>query len=489
MSITVSVIAQTFGTLYLAALVLVTQRLSLICDIHTRQTLTALHDKLSAWLGLGSSILTLVDQVKCYVYRAVPWRSGSAAHSHTSLCLRATLAMSYGISSGYTVNFLRLACRDVIVNATRFTADCGLVPDTIQLDFGRDGGTTNQWVFNVNTNVSLQIDVQVLASRAPSQLSTKGTWYPLGDMNLNVIGITSTIPVVDATGANATSVPINPELLYRMAPNSGPNQNDAGLQYQQWEYHNCGVRYQRGPTIRPATVQNDVVWKKWTVPQVPTDPLLINVRQISVVIPQSPDAAQDVGANGMYEDLSTKQTSSDPSEWNAIQVTDLQLTLGKAIAAMVWYHRNGNHSNVFSYNAAWMLNEDRVGLADVEVAVLRLRLSFNVIPLAVGLGISCGLFLITFLLSRRPLRSGGSSKLRVIGILQLTWLLGNESHLVDVRKPDHQKLRKAGLFYVQMSARAQQKMSQVEEEYEASELTVLDESHDSDSDAPCGYNR
>lgn len=46
-------------------------------------------------------------------------------------------------------------------------------------------------------------------------------------MNLNVIGITSTIPVVDATGANATSVPINPELLYRMAPNSGPNQNGA----------------------------------------------------------------------------------------------------------------------------------------------------------------------------------------------------------------------------------------------------------------------
>lgn len=55
---------------------------------------------------------------------------------------------------------IQSATKDVIVNATRFTADCGLVPDTIQLDFVRDGGTTNQWVFNVNTNVSLQIDVQ-----------------------------------------------------------------------------------------------------------------------------------------------------------------------------------------------------------------------------------------------------------------------------------------------------------------------------------------
>ncbi len=41
-----------------------TQRLALIHDLHTRQTLTAIHDKTSAWLGLGSSLLALLDQIK-----------------------------------------------------------------------------------------------------------------------------------------------------------------------------------------------------------------------------------------------------------------------------------------------------------------------------------------------------------------------------------------------------------------------------------------
>lgn len=52
------------GQLYLAALVLVTQRVALIHDLNTRQTLTAIHDKTSAWLGLGSSLLALIDQFK-----------------------------------------------------------------------------------------------------------------------------------------------------------------------------------------------------------------------------------------------------------------------------------------------------------------------------------------------------------------------------------------------------------------------------------------
>ena len=43
---------------------MVTQRLALICDLRTVQTLTAIHDKSSAWLGLGSSLLALVDQIR-----------------------------------------------------------------------------------------------------------------------------------------------------------------------------------------------------------------------------------------------------------------------------------------------------------------------------------------------------------------------------------------------------------------------------------------
>lgn len=47
---------------YLTVLVLLTQRLALRGDLYTRQTLTAIHDKNTAWLGLGSSFTSLWKQ-------------------------------------------------------------------------------------------------------------------------------------------------------------------------------------------------------------------------------------------------------------------------------------------------------------------------------------------------------------------------------------------------------------------------------------------
>ena len=45
-----------------------------------------------------------------------------------------------------------------------------------------------------------------------------------------------------------------------------------------------------------------------------------------------------------------------------------------------------------------------------------------------------------------------------IGILQLTWLLGNEPHLANVELPDLQALRRAGMFPIQMSERVEERM-------------------------------
>ena len=47
---------------YLALLVLFTQHISLRRDLHSRQTLTAVHDKNNAWLGLASSLTTVFQQ-------------------------------------------------------------------------------------------------------------------------------------------------------------------------------------------------------------------------------------------------------------------------------------------------------------------------------------------------------------------------------------------------------------------------------------------
>lgn len=43
---------------------MVTQKLALHTDLYTRQTLTAVHDKTSAWMGVASALAGLFQQAK-----------------------------------------------------------------------------------------------------------------------------------------------------------------------------------------------------------------------------------------------------------------------------------------------------------------------------------------------------------------------------------------------------------------------------------------
>ncbi|KAJ6541916.1 hypothetical protein B0H19DRAFT_329035 [Mycena capillaripes] len=61
-SFSVTTISQGFGIMYLAAPAFVMQKLALHRSIHARETLTATHDSLASWDGLGSSPATLYSQ-------------------------------------------------------------------------------------------------------------------------------------------------------------------------------------------------------------------------------------------------------------------------------------------------------------------------------------------------------------------------------------------------------------------------------------------
>ncbi|KAJ6606125.1 hypothetical protein DFH09DRAFT_1353339 [Mycena vulgaris] len=61
-SFLITVITQTFGTIYSTLLVFVTQTLSTKQDLQTHQTLTATHDNAAAWTGLGSAVLYIWNQ-------------------------------------------------------------------------------------------------------------------------------------------------------------------------------------------------------------------------------------------------------------------------------------------------------------------------------------------------------------------------------------------------------------------------------------------
>ncbi|KAF7378111.1 hypothetical protein MSAN_00235300 [Mycena sanguinolenta] len=63
LSIKDTVATQTFGTVYSAVLVFLTQTLAMRCNFRPNQTLTAIHDSISAWVGLGSALVTLWNQV------------------------------------------------------------------------------------------------------------------------------------------------------------------------------------------------------------------------------------------------------------------------------------------------------------------------------------------------------------------------------------------------------------------------------------------
>ncbi|KAJ7894917.1 hypothetical protein B0H14DRAFT_3640700 [Mycena olivaceomarginata] len=62
-SFLVTALATTVGTLYLSLLVYITQKFALQRNLQFGRTLTAAHDNATAWIGLGSGLETLFDQI------------------------------------------------------------------------------------------------------------------------------------------------------------------------------------------------------------------------------------------------------------------------------------------------------------------------------------------------------------------------------------------------------------------------------------------
>ncbi|KAJ7676609.1 hypothetical protein DFH06DRAFT_1291586 [Mycena polygramma] len=58
-----AVATQAFGTIYTAVLVFLTQKLAMPFNLGSKKTLTAIHDNISAWAGLGSALATLFNQL------------------------------------------------------------------------------------------------------------------------------------------------------------------------------------------------------------------------------------------------------------------------------------------------------------------------------------------------------------------------------------------------------------------------------------------
>ena len=76
------------------------------------------------------------------------------------------------------------------------------------------------------------------------------------------------------------------------------------------------------------------------------------------------------------------------------------------------------------------------------------------VKLYVGLTASCLLFIVAALLVRRTKRHRDDLDLELdaAGVLQLTWLLGNEPRLLQVDQPGLDTLRAAGMYEIDPKA-------------------------------------
>ncbi|KAF9228112.1 hypothetical protein BS17DRAFT_805709 [Gyrodon lividus] len=167
-SVMLTVLQQTFFTVYQGALVVITQQLALRSNLLRRQTLTALHDKSVAWGGLGASILSL-------------WRQGSVPTAiYGALCV-----VLYLLS----ISILHVSSSSLIDVETYDTN----VPSVVRTSLGlpnmtavRDGYDTQSW------------DNAGAVSSAIGQLPTM---FNYGVINSTVYDI-----VMDTTGVGTVTV-------------------------------------------------------------------------------------------------------------------------------------------------------------------------------------------------------------------------------------------------------------------------------------------
>ncbi|KAJ3556625.1 hypothetical protein NM688_g1922 [Phlebia brevispora] len=544
-----SVVSQAFTITYCAILVLLTQRITLHDLINKPQTLSAIHDKSSAWLGLGSSLQTLarqatlvtdflsVSMITAYlllifvVHTTLPGIFGVATVNVTvSSTYPTTLAYQPNTFNAlftetfWTVNNLQsiLEVYDILnlttigvsdnvlydiipdvenaadggvdVNATTVSVDCNTLSDASQWYFISNTSYVN---WGVGTYPSKPEEAYVFrfggdnysvvvypigecfmsdicqrsaidaCETAPGELQvlTVDTVGANGDELRPTLIVASASPLVDSAGRNATTVDINPP--WSEASTSGADLTTSiSLLACDFKVRNSTVTVDphsrtisQSPT-HPAPAQ----WHDWVDPGRSPDSLLLNLPEFATA-PSSPQVyslPKLLLSNSTYNattlpqlslidwflhvDILASRNANLTASLEPVTLEELNWSLGRAYTAVLWYY-NSAMSPGLAFNET---DSDRLqGQVSVPSSILQERLTVNVVPLFVGLGASCVLFVAAVILIAR---SGALEKdvahHDVSGLLPILWLLGNEPRIAAIERPDVDALRYAGMYEV-----------------------------------------
>ncbi|KAK0204404.1 hypothetical protein DFS33DRAFT_1382291 [Desarmillaria ectypa] len=259
-------VSQIIITLYLAAMIFISQQLATRRNLHARQTLTATHDNMSAWTGLGAALLSLWRQTTVaasivgtlfvtayFVFAAVlhittpaifsvqPFNMSRHATISTTLGppnisinnLGSSNPSSFWQDSTPVIPYLSHSDRiskiglengtlydvlennngdgDVFVNALTFNVTCGYVDGTSVTLINNTGNWTVDTIYDEH--------VQPIPALAPNTLKWLNFYsYNFQDPWRHVLFYTSA-NITDSNGSTGNLVTLNPP----MRP--GPNMN------------------------------------------------------------------------------------------------------------------------------------------------------------------------------------------------------------------------------------------------------------------------
>ncbi|KAJ7080307.1 hypothetical protein C8R44DRAFT_824305 [Mycena epipterygia] len=523
-SFLITAITQTFGTIYSALLVLVTQMLSMRRNLHRKQPLTATHDIASAWAGLGSAAIHIWHQtavpssfigVLCVffylgntlvlhittpalfaleVFNAsypvlvgteglpsynltghnlsslddIPYTILDNITSYTSASLYylpyVDGSTAIGLHEGalYDVPKPNAGIGNVDVNATSFNITCGYYEDvSVVFSDGKYQATRN-------TSGSTEIET--------TQRGIISRIY-FTDTVENSIVLYSTIPILDSSGKNGSSVELTPPM----------NTSVSSIQIlrctQSLVNGTAVVEAQSGKAVslQPDLKKTTSAWAPYTDPANTTaadNAFLNGWAGWYTTMPQSAfpfDSQVDSAAwsyvsladLSLIQKLNLQPTNSSAAP-SSVKLHDLENALSELVAAMFWTlgHTSPTHESIQSAHRDSVAGDSfSIGIGQIQTPVFLLpgnvtvteqspqaRLDSSIIAAAVGLAASIALLLLSLpdSLFQRGTRDGEELiPITGTGILHAIWLYRNhpelEARLEQVEHPTDGNLRHAGM--------------------------------------------
>ncbi|PSS34165.1 hypothetical protein PHLCEN_2v1782 [Hermanssonia centrifuga] len=499
----VTILPTAIVRVYLVLVLLVTQNLALKRNFHITQSLTSLHDKSNSWLGLGSAIGALFHRkrpardtfgVFCILsYLACMLVLGITTPALVNLT---EIVKSNDTLSGNLTKFLRQIGNNDVVDAFPVISILPLLDNEFVTTIGTDGNLiydipTSFFVKGAgDVNVSaviFNVVCQALPGAAQSgsvilQNDTNSATYPfhlddaLADVQLTptiralnvvparLIGagqgsippatliIGSTLPIIDDNEEALSTVSISPSI----SPLNCGDENC--VQQPSIQLIACNVN--SANVTAPITPELEIdwgvffgdddpsqtLWSNWSIPPLPTDPVLFSVGNFGGLSPPS-------------EHVQSFRVGND----NTIRNYNLSLLEDNLMNALGFYQTVPPQNllleevNEFLEQALavvlWRASE-QLAFTAASNATFQDQIEFvtwyQVQP-CVGLAISLVMLIIAMILTPQTVR--GPSELQSLsgtGILQLTWLLGNNTSIPermesDVPNPDMGALRTEGL--------------------------------------------